>query len=69
MNMNQLFSMQQEQHSIKYVTTKVNHQQSSSTAAAEGRKSAGCCEHINANKLCYFCGSTKHASSDCPMYA
>ncbi|KAI9302648.1 hypothetical protein BJ944DRAFT_269623 [Cunninghamella echinulata] len=24
---------------------------------------------INANKLCYFCGSTKHNSSDCPMYA
>jgi hypothetical protein len=21
------------------------------------------------NKICYFCGSTKHASSDCPMYA
>lgn len=21
------------------------------------------------NKLCYLCGSTKHASSDCPLYA
>ncbi|KAI8342536.1 hypothetical protein BC941DRAFT_413082 [Chlamydoabsidia padenii] len=24
---------------------------------------------IGANKLCYFCGSTNHASSDCPLYA
>ncbi|KAL7336064.1 hypothetical protein PS15p_201438 [Mucor circinelloides] len=25
--------------------------------------------HSKATKICYFCGSTKHASSDCPMYA
>lgn len=25
--------------------------------------------HSETDKICYFCGSTKHASSDCPMYA
>ncbi|KAI7882168.1 hypothetical protein K492DRAFT_176487 [Lichtheimia hyalospora FSU 10163] len=31
--------------------------------------SVGSVDNMAHNKICYLCGSTKHMSSDCPLYA
>lgn len=62
MNQQQHYTMKEEHYKMNHVSLQQQEQQKSVQQQQVNLL-------VDSNKICYFCGSTKHASSDCPMYA